>query len=232
MARFTPAYSRLIVRLTEVEMLGRLAAVYERKDAITHRKQINALSRGAVVLLCGNLEAYIRELGEIALDSMYDKAIPRTNLPSSVYSYISKSLLDDVRSTRDPERAANTMFRFIDSDLLYWSKDGPFPEPVPTDKFNRGFTSPGYKEIKKYFNRFGYGDYERDIGSDLRAHFHPTVTMVDHLVDTRNKIAHGDFVTSSTPSEVEEMMSITKTFCRSTDGVFATWWRRRFCAIR
>ena len=78
MARFTPAYSKLIERLDEVEMLRRLAASYERKDAITNRKEINALSRGAIVLLCSHLEAYVRELGEIALDSMTAKAIPRT----------------------------------------------------------------------------------------------------------------------------------------------------------
>jgi hypothetical protein len=56
--------------------------------------------------------------------------------------------------------------------------------------------------------------------------------MVDHLVDTRNKIAHGDPAASKTPGEVATMMSIMRLFCGSTDAVFASWWRTRFCAIR
>ena len=232
MARFTPAYSHLIVRLAEVEMLNRLATSYERKDAVNHRKEINALARGAVVLLCSHVEAYIRELGEIALDSMYEKNISRSNLASRVYHHISKDLLDEVRSTHDPGRVADKIFEFIDSDLKYWSKSGPFPAPVPTDRFSRGFGSPAFNKIRKYFNRFGYDDYQRDLVVCLRANFQQTITMVDHLVDTRNKIAHGDLDASKTPSEIEDFVSITKSFCRSTDGVFATWWKKSFCAIR
>ena len=232
MAQFTRAYSELIVRLAEVAVLRRLGISYERRDAIAYRKEINALSRGAVVLLCSHLEAYVRELGEIALDSMVAKAIPRTKLASRVYYHISKDLLEEVRSTLDPEKAADKVFAFIDSDLEYWSKDGPFPRPVPVERFSRGFANPAFKNIAKYFNRFGYEGYQRDLGACLQASFQPTVTMVDHLVDTRNKIAHGDFAASKTPGEVKDMASMIQSFCRSTDAVFATWWGEKFCAIR
>ena len=232
MAQFTRAYSQLIVRLAEVAVLRRLGASYERKDAIVCREEINALSRGAVVLLCSHLEAYVRELGEIALDSMAAKAIPRTKLASRVYYHISKDLLEEVRSTLDPEKAADKVFAFIDSDLEYWSKDGPFPRPVPVERFNRGFANPAFKKIAKYFNRFGYEGYQGDLRACLQANFQPTVTMVDHLVDTRNKIAHGDFAASKTPGEVKDMASMIQSFCRSTDAVFATWWGKNFCAIR
>ena len=232
MAQFTRAYSQLIVRLAEVAVLRRLGASYERKDAIVCREEINALSRGAVVLLCSHLEAYVRELGEIALDSMAAKAIPRTKLASRVYYHISKDLLEEVRSTLDPEKAADKVFAFIDSDLEYWSKDGPFPRPVPVERFNRGFANPAFKKIAEYFNRFGYEGYQGDLRACLQANFQPTVTMVDHLVDTRNKIAHGDFAASKTPGEVKDMASMIQSFCRSTDAVFATWWGKSFCAIR
>ena len=232
MARFTRAYSELTVRLDEVELLRRIAASYERKDAIGYRKEINALTRGAVVLLCSHLESYVRKLGEIALDSLTAKAVPRTKLASRVYYHISRDFLEEFRSTHDPEKAADKVFEFIDRDLEYWSPNGPFPKPIPVDRFNRGFANPGFKKIAKYFNRFGYDDYKRDLNRCLRASFHPTVTMVDHLVHTRNKIAHGDFAEIKTPSEVENMVSVTKSFCRSTDSVFATWWRESFCSIR
>ena len=232
MAQFTRAYSKLTDRLVEVAVLRRLGASYERRDAIACRKEINALSRGAVVLLCSHLEAYVRELGAVALDSMVAKDIPRTKLASRVYYHIPKDLLEEVRSTLDPEKAANKVFAFIDSDLEYWSKDGPFPGPVPVERFNRGFANPAFKKIVKYFNRFGYKGYRGDLMACLQARFQPTVTMVDHLVDTRNKIAHGDFTAIKTPGEVKDMASMIQVFCRSTDAVFATWWRKSFCAIR
>ena len=151
---------------------------------------------------------------------------------SRVYYHISKDRLDDIRSTLDPEKAAMKVFAFIDNDLEYWSKDGPFPGPVPADRFNQGFANPAFKKITNYFNRFGYEDYRGDLLVCLKASFQPTVTMVDHLVDTRNKIAHGNFAASKTPGEVKDMASMTQSFCRSTDAVFATWWRKSFCAIR
>ena len=110
MAQFTRAYSKLTDRLVEVAVLRRLGASYERRDAIACRKEINALSRGAVVLLCSHLEAYVKELGAVALDSMVAKDIPRTKLASRVYYHISKDLLEEVRSTLDPEKAANKVF--------------------------------------------------------------------------------------------------------------------------
>ena len=73
------------------------------------------------------------------------------------------------------------------------------------DRFNRGFANPAFKRIAKYFNRFGYEEYKRDLERCLQASFLPTITMVDHLVHTRNKIAHGDFAESKTPGEVKDM---------------------------
>lgn len=192
MARFTSAYSEFVARLDEVESLRRTAALNERKDPVGFRDEINALSRGAIVLLCGHLEAYIKELGEIALDSMVEKKVPRAQLSSRFYYHISQDLLKEIRDTSDPNKVADKVFAFINSDLEYWSKDGPFPQPVPVDRFNKGFANPAFKKIVKYFNRFGYNSYKNDLADRLKANYHPTVTMVEHLVDTRNKIAHGD----------------------------------------
>ena len=232
MARYTTAYSAFVTQLDEVDTLLRIAAAKERQDAVGLRNEINALCRGAVVLLCGHLEAYVKELGEVALDSMTAKAVSRTRVASQFYYFISQDFLAEVQDTSDPEKIAEKVFAFIESDVTFWSKAGPFPQPIQSDRFNKGFANPAYKRIKKYFNRFGYKDYAKDLASRLAANYQPTVNMVDHLVDTRHKIAHGDRTVSKTPSEVNAMMSITRSFCGSTDAVFATWWRRSFCAIR
>ena len=232
MARYTIAYSAFVSRLDEVETLRRFAAAKERENPVGLRNEINPLCRGAVVLLCGHLEAYVKELGEVALRSMTVKGVPRTRLSSQLYYHISQDLLTEVRDTSDPEKIAKKVFAFINSDLVYWSKAGPFPQSIPTDRFNKGFGNPAFQNVKKYFSRFGYADYTRDLSARLRANYLPTVNMVDQLVDTRNKIAHGDPTTSKTPAEVKTMVSITRSFCGSTDAVFSEWCRTSFCAIR
>ena len=232
MARFTRAYSEFLDGLAEVDTLTRLATSHERRDPIRQSRQINAMCRGAVVLLSGHVEAYVRDVGEVAWESMFERQIYRTALPDRVYYHISKDLLDEICGARDPDRVARRVFAFIDRDSSYWSRVGPFSNPIPADRFSGGFSNPTFSRVKKYFKRFGYGDYGQDVASVLGARFQPTVTMVDHLVDTRNKVAHGDTNVMKTPRELRQMASIVKLFCRTTDSVFGTWWRKRYCAIR
>jgi RiboL-PSP-HEPN len=232
MASYTSAYSSFIRRLDEVELLRRFASEREKTDAIRFRKEINALCRGGIVLLCGHLEAFIKELGEVALDSMHSKKVARTQVASRLYYHISKNLLDEIQDTSDPERLADKVFAFIDSDLDFWSKVGPFPQTIPVDRFNKGFSNPAFKKIKSYFNRFGYSEYKSDLARVLKADYQLTINMVDHLVDTRNKIAHGDPAATKTPSEVKDLTAIIRIYCITTDTIFASWCGRKFCPIR
>lgn len=232
MSRYTSAYSSFVGRLEEVELLRRFASEKEKKHALMLRSEINALCRGSVVLLCGHLEAFIKELGEVALDSMHSKNVPRTAVASRLYYHISKNLLDEMKDTSDADRLAEKMFTFINSDLSYWSRVGPFPQQIPVERFNQGFSNPAFKKIRSYFNRFGYADYSRDLARTLKANYQLTVNMVDHLVDTRNKIAHGDPAATKTPGEVRDLVTIIRTYCSTTDSVFASWHKMTFCSIR
>ena len=224
MDRFADVYLEMKTRLDEVRVLTKMAAEYEKIGAMRYREEINAISRGAIVLLCSHLEAYIKELGEKALDSLIENSIARDRLSPRVYYHISKDLLKKFSATSDPEKAANRIFEFIDRDIIYWSKHGPFPCPIEPDRFNRGFANPRFTQIKKYFNRFGYNEYRRDLEAKLRANYRPAVTMVNHLVETRNKIAHGDFSVSMTPSDIKIMTMIIRSFCQTTEQVFGKWW--------
>ena len=232
MARYTSAYSSFVARLNEVEILRQSALTKERKDPIILRTEIDALCRGAIVLLCAHLEAYIKELGEVALTNMHVKSVPRTTLAAQFYYHISKDILDEVMNTAHPDRIANKLFNFLQTDLQYWDRTGPFPQPLPADRFNKGFSNPAFEKIRAYFNRFGYSDYRRDLARTLRANYQPTVTMVNHLVDTRNKIAHGDPAASKTPRDVRDMITIIRAYCISTDAVFASWCKTNLCPIR
>ncbi|WP_407061271.1 HEPN domain-containing protein [Achromobacter ruhlandii] len=86
--------------------------------------------------------------------------------------------------------------------------------------------------MQSYFGRFGYSTFTRDLASRLQGNFAPMRNMVDHLVDTRNKIAHGDPLATKTPAEVAGMVKMIKEFCRSSDFLFSSWWKVNFCAIR
>lgn len=232
MARYTVAYSSFAMRLDEVETLREFALKKERLDPVNLRREINALCRGAIVLLSSHFEAYVKETGELALDSLYEKAVIRNDLAPRFYYHISKDFLDEVKDTSDPDRIAEKVFRFLQSDGAYWSRSGSFSSSLPVERFNKGFSNPAFSKIKKYFNRFGYSDYSRDLSSNLQAQFYPITNMIDHLVDTRNKIAHGDPTASKTPSEVKDMIVMVKKYCAATDSVFATWWKANFCTIR
>ena len=232
MARYTAAYSSFVGRLDEVDTLRRFALEKERKDPVGLRQEISALCRGSVVLLSGHLEAYVKEAGELALDSLHLKSVSRTSVASKFYYHISKSYFDEIQNTSDPDKIAEKVFDFLNNDLYYWSRSGPFPQSIPADRFNKGFANPAFKKVKAYFNRFGYSTYKLDLMRELQAQFQPTVNMVDHVVDTRNEIAHGNPAATKTPSEIKDMIQITKTYCAATDSVFASWWKGNFCAIR
>ena len=232
MARYTSAYSSLVSRLSEVEILHRFAKAKEKSNPIGLRREINALCRGAVVLLCGHLEAYVRDLGEVALSSIYAKAVSRNALALQFYYHISKDILDEVKDTSEPSKIAEKLFAFLQSDAPLWARTGPFPQPVPTDRFNKGFANPAFSKIRAYFNRFGYSEYRGDLAGLLQANYRATVNMVDHLVDTRNKIAHGDPAATKTPADVKDMGAIIRSYCLATDTVFASWCTRHLCPIR
>ena len=232
MAQYTTAYSSLILQLDEVETLRRMASEKAKAEPISKAGEINALCRSAVVLLSAHLEAYVRELGEVALDSIYAKSVHRDSISPRFYYHLSKDVLAEVRDTADHDRLAEKVFGFIDRDLSAWSRTGPFPDPLPSERFNQGFANPSFGKVKAYLNRFGCSRYQQGLAAALQADYQPTINMIDHLVDTRNKIAHGDPTATKTPAEVQAMTETVRLFCRTTDQVFASWCKNELCAIR
>lgn len=232
MARYTSAYSSLLVRLKEVQILNSIARLEERHNPIENRYKVNALCRGSIVLLCSHLEAYIKELGETLLSEMYRRRLPRDRLEKRFYYHISKDILGELKNITDPDRIACKLFEFLASDGPYWDSNGPLPAPIAADRFNRGFSNPGYRKIRKYFGRFGYNEFDSELRQSLDGDYQPIVNMVNHLVHTRNKIAHGDTDAVKTPGDVAKMVDLIRLFCRATDCQFGSWCRKRLCAVR
>lgn len=232
MARYTSAYKSFVLRLKEVDLLRRIATEKEKINPINQRHEINVLCRGAVVLLSSHLEAFIEELGDVTLSNLHRKTVSRNRLAPQFYYHISKDLINEIKNTSEHAKIAEKMFSFLNMDLQYWSKVGPFPISLPVDRFNRGFSTPSFNNIRTYFNRFGYSDYKKDMAHVLTSNYSVTINMVNHLVDTRNKIAHGDINITKTPTDVNDMMIIIQKYCSATDAVFASWCKSNLCSIR
>jgi hypothetical protein len=232
MARYTSAYISFLARISEVDVLIKFAREKEKSDPFNSAAEINALCRGAIVLLSSHLEAFIKELGDLALTALHEKKISRQKLAPRIFYHISKQYFDELKGTSDPDKLAEKLFAFISNDLSYWAQSGYFPDPIPIELFNKGFSNPAFKKICSYFNRFGFEDYQKHLARKLKANFQTTITMVDHLVDVRNKIAHGDQSATKTPLDVKAMSAFICNYSRITDDVFAAWWKGNFCSIR
>lgn len=232
MARYTSAYCSFVSRLDEVTVLRKSAARLERTDPVGNSKQIDALCRGGIVLLSSHLEAFIKELGELLLCRLFDNGVSRSSLDQRFFYHVSKDRVDNIRDSADPESIAKAIFDFMTADQDFWARSGALPRYVDGERFNRGFSNPKFKKIKSYFNRFGFQEYHGALQRTLTRDFAPYTNMVDHLVDTRNLIAHGDPGATKTPSEVKDMVDIVAQFCRATDHVFANWCKNKYCAIR
>ena len=233
MPRYTSSYSDFVERIEEVRILRIRAAKLERsKSSYEMKNEINALCRGGVVLLSSHIEAYIKELGELVLDSLYLKGVCRSKLAPQFFYHVSKNRIDSIRNTPDPQKIANHLFKFLEDDQQIWSKSAALPLPILSDKFNSGFSNPRIDKIKTYFARFGYNDYSRDFNLALTKDAHAVVTGLNNIVDTRNLIAHGDTSANKTPGDLELMINNAKIFCRTTDSVFSAWCSRKLCSVR
>jgi len=232
MSRYTEAYSALVAGLTEVDLLNRCAVRAESVNPVGKRDEVNALCRAATVLLCARLEAYVRRLGEITLTRMVSSQMCRSKLPPRFFYHISKDHIKKLKEATDQDTLAELVFDFLASDNCFWGKSGPFATMPPADRFCRGFANPKFDKVRSFLYRFGHTTYVPDLQRALRANYPSTVNMVDHLVDTRHKIAHGDLATTQTPRDLADMTRIVRTFCRTTDQVFAAWCRWNLSAVR
>jgi len=232
MARYSDAYRAFTSRLGEVHLLRTKAEQQERHDPIGNADEINALCRGSIVLLCSHVEAYIKELGELTLDRFYKNGITRDSLSERLFYHISKDVVDEIKDTSGSDAIAKKLFVFVNNDSEFWSKNGPFPKQIPSERFNKGFSNPAFKKVRGYLARFGYDKFKNDLDVKLGAKAQPTINMLNHLVTTRNNIAHGDPTATKTPQDLKDMINVVVLFCRTTDQVFGDWCRDQYCAIR
>lgn len=233
MTRYTVAYSEYVAGIAEVRLLARRAAAIERsRQALRFGKDIDALCRASMVLLCSHIEGYVKELGEGVLNAAYNKAVCRSKINNEVFYYLSKDRIQKIKSNEKPDKIADAVFEFISMESQNWQKTGGFPTPIDGEKFSFGFASPKVGKIDKYLKRFGYKTMKGDVASRLRSRARYIVGDIDNIVDVRNLIAHGEASATRTPREVNEHVVSALLFCRAVDEGFANWCTRNLCSIR
>ena len=232
MSKYTQCYTDFLARLKEVELLRSLARKRERQNAIYNALEINALCRGALVLLSSHIEAYVRELGERTLDKIFASGVDRSKFSLRIFYHSAKDKIEQIRETDDYEKLATKIFDFLASDAADWQRAGPLVRQLSPDRFSRGFSNPGFEKIKAYLARFGYDTYRSDFYLVLSANAQPIENSLNHLVATRNNIAHGDPGATKTPLEIASIIQDMKIFCRTTDQIFSRWCRQKYCSLR
>ncbi|WP_238923593.1 HEPN domain-containing protein [Achromobacter ruhlandii] len=110
--RYTDVYIALKNRLVEVEILLRFAAKKERQSPLESRHEINALCRGAIVLLCAHLEAYIKEVGELAIESLHGNGVSREHVAPQFFFTYPKRLLKNCVKQPTPKNQRRKFFPF------------------------------------------------------------------------------------------------------------------------
>ena len=231
MPRFSSAYSDLIRRVKEVESIVAMARGI-RPVTQAHITRNKALCRGGIVLLCSHIEGFIEALGTLAVTRIADNAIPKSSLAPAFRYHLSQDLINGVKEAATPEVFVSSLDHLLYRDANVWDNSVHFSQPLRSDVFVGRFATPRHNDIVRFFRRFGYNRFENELGSRLQRDFLACKNMIDHVVDQRNKIAHGDPLVYGTPSELSDMCRLVLLYCRQTDQVVGDWFRSKGCPIR
>jgi hypothetical protein len=235
-SKYTPAYSRFVKRLEEVRTLLS-AARATRNSGLTRPPTaagfalVNALCRGGVVLLSSHIEGYIEDLGEIAIDQVAARGVAKSAVSAEFRYYVSRDIINEIKQA-PPEKVAQRIEKLLNRDGHVWDSSPQFTYALSSNIFVSDFDNPTHKRICRFFRRFGYESFERDLAIRLRAQFPICTNMVDQVISQRNKIAHGDYALVIAPNDLTQMVSLVKTYCREADCAVGDWFRGIGCPIR
>jgi regulatory protein YycH of two-component signal transduction system YycFG len=183
-------------------------------------------------LLSSHIEGYIKDVGEVAIERIALRKLPKSKLSGSFRYHLSHDLINEIKNTNDPSKIAIKVDTLFQRDGHIWGTDQRFSGTLPASLFLANFAIPNHEHIRKFFNRFGYQHYNSDLERRLASNYQPCRNMVDQVVDQRNAIAHGDMVMTGTPTDLAQMIALVKQYCREADHVVGNWFSSQRCTIR
>lgn len=176
-----------------------------------------ALTRAALVMLCGHFERYIRGSVEEAIGILNRTEFNRDRLPLLFKLRHSRKSVDRL-SQISWERRGEPLGEFFETEGWLWT---PSPQGTLDEKKLLEFLgTPVPKKVITLYAMWGVENIFRRItrSKHTRTRF---FLRLKELVEKRNNIAHGDFTIETTRDEMDEYLDVVGEFCRRADGVLA-----------
>lgn len=221
-ARFTSAYRDFFKRLGEIYLLADLAS---EKSSNSEFVIANALCRSGVVLLSSHIEGYLREVCELIISQAHIVGIAKVDLTPRFQLAMSRDLIFSIKQTADPDKLADTMRELFSRDFDVWSSHPVFSSPLDSRKLVDTIGVPNHDEIKSTLSKLGLVTFERDMARALGARWQSCENMIDQIVQQRNHIAHGDFTTAGSFTDLVNMTRYARRYCRQLDLIVAKRFR-------
>jgi hypothetical protein len=211
--------AELLVGADEVRAL-RTHYPVPRRGLPTGDKALAAKAHGraCVVLLSSHLDQYLYAVNEEAVAWLNGQACHLDKFPAEFLLQHTRRPVDAL-AHQSWEKRGKALSNFIASQGPLWSPGG-LTGSLDADELVTWLKSPEPESLVRFFKLYGIDDISRAVTRK------PSTRGVLHLgirelVEKRNNIAHGDFQTQATPTDVTRYLFAVGKFAESADKVLA-----------
>jgi len=236
MPRYTAPYTKLVLRLSEINTICNLATRLEKETPIGKwQDEVEAMCRGGVVLLSSHLEGYITDLNSVILTAISNPHIPLNSFPDELIFHQVRDIFEQLKNTNDKTKIGQK-FRSLHHREKYFfdAIEGidPSPRLFNNEIAMQSFSTPKPSKIYKFFKRYGYDCLRGDIAKTLKTSMLTHENLVLRTVQIRNDIAHGDDETKETPADLRLRLNSVRLYCRVLDDSVANFFKNKSIIIR
>lgn len=176
-----------------------------------------AHGRACVVLLSSHFERYLYAVNQEATEWLNVTACEMSKIPLEIRLLHSRERVDILAQTNWKNRETK-LKEFFPLEAPLWSDMGKTGtlEHVPLLAWMK---SPDRKAVIRFYKQYGIDNIFEKI-TRTRSTRGKLIFDTTELVEKRNLIAHGDFVTEALPTDVARYLKSTTKFAKSADAVF------------
>lgn len=172
-----------------------------------------SVTRACVVILCSHFERYLRSVNEEAILLINKVMISHTSVPLTFRLRHASITIDDIAKT-SWEHRQEKLEEYTRTDAWLWGT--AIKGTLNHERILQWMKSPTPRSIIRFYKLWDFEDIFGTITRNRHTYQH-FFLIIDELVGKRNNIAHGDFTTEATASQIVEYQTIIEIFCRRTD---------------